>query len=318
MRGGELVLSLDFELLWGVRDHATRDSYGASILGGRAAIPNMLERFAQHDIRATWATVGGVFCATREELLHYLPPEELRPRYKCAALSSYQYLDEIGPDEAHDPHWFGASLVARIADCPGQEIATHTMSHFYCLEPGASPESFAADLDAASRVATARGLTLRSIVFPRNQYASAHLEIARSLGIGRYRGNPRAWAYRPAPGAGQTMPRRLLRLIDAHSGILGSHLYRPGDCNVPASHFLRPRAGRLAVFHPRHLSVIERAMTRAARSGAGLHLWWHPHNFGADTEANLAGLDRLLAHFVRLRDEYGMVSRNMADSGSHE
>jgi hypothetical protein len=86
---------------------------------------------------------------------------------------------------------------------------------------------------------------------------------------------------------------------------------------VPASHFLRPCAGRLALFHPRHLSVIKRAMTRAARSDAGFHLWWHPHNFGVDTAANLAGLDRLLAHFARLRDTLGMVSRSMADSGGH-
>jgi len=26
MSGGEFVLSLDFELLWGVRDHATKDT----------------------------------------------------------------------------------------------------------------------------------------------------------------------------------------------------------------------------------------------------------------------------------------------------
>jgi hypothetical protein len=132
--------------------------------------------------------------------MHHLPPEELRPRYENGALSTYHYLSEIGPDEAGDPHWFGASLVDRIAQCLGQEIATHTMSHFYCLEPGASLDSFAADLDAACRVAQARGLTPRSIVFPHNQYGSAHLDIGRSRGICRYRGNPQAWAYRPAPG----------------------------------------------------------------------------------------------------------------------
>lgn len=318
MSGGELVLSLDFELLWGVRDHATRESYGANILGGRSAIPPMLERFERHGIQATWATVGAVFCASREELLDALPPKELRPRYVNAGLSNDRYLDEIGTDEACDPHYFGASLVAQIDACPGQEIATHTMSHFYCLEAGASIESFAADLDAACRVAANRNIALRSIVFPRNQYAAPHLDVVRQRGIQCYRGNPSAWAYRPAAGAGQTPPRRLLRLVDAHTGLLGPHLYQPGSENVPASHFLRPCAGRLAAFHSRHLTVIERAMTRAAQTGAGFHLWWHPHNFGADTEANLAGLDRIISHFERLRDEYAMVSRTMAGSGGLE
>jgi hypothetical protein len=316
MKEGEFVLSLDFELLWGVRDHATRESYGKNILGGRAAIPLMLERFERHGIEATWATVGAVFCGSRDELFDALPPEELRPQYSNPALSNYSYLDEIGPDEFRDPYYFGASLVESIAACPGQEIATHTMSHFYCLEAGASNESFAADLDAACDLAASRGITMQSIVFPRNQFAASHLEIVRSKGFRRYRGTPETWAYRPTPGRDQTLARRLLRLVDAHTGLLGPHLYRPESDNVPASHFLRPCSGRMAVFHPRHLAVIERAMTKAAKEGSGFHLWWHPHNFGNDTPANLAGLDRIIAHFLRLRNEYGMVSRPMAKSGA--
>lgn len=315
---GEFVISLDFELLWGLRDHATRESYGSRILGGRDAIPQMLERFERDGIAATWATVGMLFCETREELLDSLPPADLRPRYRDATLSNYSYLEEVGPDEARDPYYFGAALIERIADCPGQEIATHTMTHFYCLEPGASVESFEADLDAACRVAARRGITLRSIVFPRNQYAAPHLDAIRKKGIRRYRGNPTSWAYRPEAGAGQTLSRRLLRLMDAHSGMLGPHLYPPGSGDVPASHFLRPCSGGLARVHPLHLQVIERAMTRAAKVGLGFHLWWHPHNFGMNTAENLAGLERIIAHFVRLRDAYGMVSRSMADSGGAE
>ena len=96
---------------------------------------------------------------------------------------------------------------------------------------------------------------------------------------------------------------------------MGPHLHEPGGANVPASHFLRPSAGRLAGLHPRHLGVIEAAMTRAARQGLAFHLWWHPHNFGLRTAENLSGLDRLLAHFHRLQGDYGMVSRGMLGSG---
>lgn len=315
---GEFILSLDFELLWGVRDHATRASYGANVLGARQAIPQMLDRFARQGIAVTWATVGFLFAASRDELMAALPPEELRPRYADPALSSYAYLSEIGRTESEDPMVFGASLIDRIATCPGQEIGTHTFSHFYCLEPGATPEALDADLAAARALAGARGIVLRSIVFPRNQYDDTALRIARKHGLTRYRGNPPGWAYRPGPGRDQHLARRALRLLDAHAGLLGPHLHAPGGDNVPASHFLRPCAGRLAALHPRHLSVIESAMTRAARQGLAFHLWWHPHNFGLRTEANLAALDRLLAHFHRLQGEYGMVSREMQTSGTHE
>lgn len=45
---GQFVISLDFELLWGVRDHADRDTYGKNILGARDALPKMLELFAKN------------------------------------------------------------------------------------------------------------------------------------------------------------------------------------------------------------------------------------------------------------------------------
>jgi len=316
---GTLVISLDFELLWGVRDHATRERYGANILGGRAAIPKMLELFAQHEIRATWATVGFLFAETRDELLASLPPVDLRPRYRDPRLSNYSYLGELGNDEGRDPYYFGASLLRLIRETPGQEIGTHTLSHFYALEPGATLSAFEADLQAARSLAKRRGIELRSIVFPRNQYAAEHLDICRRQGIGIFRGNSASWAYRAVSGAGQTLVRRGLRLVDAHTGVLGPHLHRvtPADdrrpADVPASQFLRPCSGRLAAFHPLHLAILKRAMTQAARQGKVFHLWWHPHNFGRDLEANLSGLLQLLRHVVRLRDSHGMQMSSMAE-----
>ena len=48
---GQLIISLDFELLWGVRDHADRASYGDNIIGAREAIPHILELFYSHGMR---------------------------------------------------------------------------------------------------------------------------------------------------------------------------------------------------------------------------------------------------------------------------
>lgn len=77
------MISLDFELLWGVRDHADRDSYGRNVLGAREAIPRILEMFEKHGISATWATVGFLFCESRDELMEILPPPRPAPRL-CA------------------------------------------------------------------------------------------------------------------------------------------------------------------------------------------------------------------------------------------
>ena len=312
----EFVISLDFELLWGVRDHADRSAYGGNVLGAREAIPKILDLFALNGIRASWATVGFLFCETRDELIASLPPEDLRPRYANSKLSNYSYLSEVGKNETEDPYYFAPSLIARIIETPGQEIATHTFSHFYALEHGASANAFSADLEAARAVAKRRGIVLRSIVFPRNQYSAEHMEICRAAGITAWRGNPHSWAYRATQGREQTIVRRGLRLIDAYSGVLGAHTYSPqiGDFrNVPASRFLRPNAGKLAPLHPAHVNTILRGMTHAARFGLGYHLWWHPHNFGINGADNMTALEQIISHFRRLNDENGMISRAMGD-----
>ena len=216
------VISLDFELMWGVRDHLTKEQYGRNVLGAREAIPRLLDCFAGRNLRATWATVGLLFCESKDEMLATRPSQPLR--YARAALNNYDYLGEVGPDERRDPYYFGASLIDRITAAPGQEIGTHTFSHFYCLEPGATDADFAADLAAAVKVAERRGVRLRSIVFPRNQYDDAKIELCRRFGLKVYRGNEIL----------ATVPRDLARAVtqigggQRHTDHLARHAGGPG------------------------------------------------------------------------------------------
>ena len=55
------MVSLDFELYWGVRDKTSLEAYKANLLGARHIIPRLLELFAHYGVRATWATVGFLF-----------------------------------------------------------------------------------------------------------------------------------------------------------------------------------------------------------------------------------------------------------------
>jgi len=314
---GTFVISLDLELMWGVRDKRTVASWGDAVRGERRAIPEILRRFSDAGVRATWAVVGMVFAADKDAIARHAPA--LKPSYADARLSPYGALEtEAGDDEAADPHHFGADFVRQIKATPGQEVATHTFSHFYCLEPGQTIEAFEADLQAAIAIAAEEGLALRSIVFPRNQMTAAHIAAARRLGIDCYRGNPETFAYRSRSGAENSKVVRATRLIDGVLPIDGPHGYRlepveEGPFNIPASRFLRPYTSRLPGYTDLHLRRVMGEMTHAARSGRMYHLWWHPYNFGRDTDRNLEGLDRLLSHFAGLRDEHGMESAAMGD-----
>lgn len=317
---GIFLISLDVELLWGVRDKRGVDSYGRQILGGRQAVGRMLELFQHHGIRATWAAVGLLFFADKEALLQGLP--DVRPAYLDPRISAYADLDAIGPDEAADPYHFGASLIDSIRACPGQELASHTFSHYYTLEPGQGADAFGADIRAAQAAAQARGVALKSLVFPRNQVNRACLPLLPLLGFQCFRGTENAFGRGKDGQRAITRFERAVRLLDSYLPLTGAHTYPLGAAgtkppyNLRASAFLRPYRPGAPLLERLRLLRIKRCMTRAAKKGEVFHLWWHPHNLGAHLEENLAGLRCLLEHYQKLAQRYGMRSLSMSEAAS--
>ena len=315
---GTFIISLDFELHWGIRDVKAVAQYRENLIGVRRAVPAMLATFADYDIHATWATVGFLFFSRRSELLRALPIE--RPQYDDARLSPYAEMGAVGENENEDPSHFARSLLEQIRSSPAQEIGTHTFSHYYCLEPTQSIGAFRADLGAAMAAAADFGVVLKSIVFPRNQYDEAHLRICDEIGLKAFRGNPQSWLYRPRIGAEETRWVRAARLADSYCNLWSHNCYSLAQVagvipmNLPASRFLRPYVAQVPMAQGLQERRVRGDLTYAARKGLVYHLWWHPHNFGAHLEKNIGMLRRILDHFQGLRERYDMQSQNMAES----
>src|SRR5215472_16117200 len=84
-RPGALVISLDFELHWGVRDSSPLDgNERARLLSARRMVPRMLDLFEEFSIHATWATVGLMFAHSRTEVEAFRPTR--RPKYRDSQL----------------------------------------------------------------------------------------------------------------------------------------------------------------------------------------------------------------------------------------
>lgn len=314
---GALVISLDFELHWGVRDHTPTDGpHRKVLLNTPNAIEAMLELFTEFEVAATWATVGFLFANSREEFEKYRP--EVLPEYDNDKLDPYQ--EPTGTDERDDPLHFASSLIEQIRNTPRQEIGTHTFSHFYCGEPGATPEAFRADLQAALRIASERSIELRSIVFPRNQAGSEYVKIAKELGIDVYRGNPTQWHWRVEDSQQGRQPlRRIARLLENWLPVSGDTTVswktvvgKDGVANVAASRFLRPYEPRFSALESFRLKRIAAGIRHAAKQGRIFHLWWHPHNFGAYLDENLLFLRKVLEVFAECRERHAMQSLSMA------
>jgi peptidoglycan/xylan/chitin deacetylase (PgdA/CDA1 family) len=321
---GLFVISLDFELAWGVRGDVA-PGYRANLLGVRQAVLALLDLFARHGIHATWATVGMLFFDRKDDLLRAFP-SLLRddPR---GARAPHAHLDAMGADERSDPLHLARSLVLRIRDTPHQEIATHTFSHYECLAPGDHAHLFAADLDAALAAAAGLDIPIHSIVFPQNQYAAAHLDLCARRGLRVFRGAAPGRLYQPRSRRDDRAWHRLGRLVDAYLPVVrlpGQPDERPsgpsrdasGLINVPASRFLRPHEPRLSGLAPLKLRRITGALTAAAERGGLYHLWWHPHNFGVHLAENMTLLESVLACYAALRDRHGMRSATMAEAAA--
>lgn len=318
MNRGTFVISLDFELYWGVRDSRNLDSYGSNIIGARKAILAMLDLFDRYNVKVTFATVGFLFCSGKKELLQFLP--DAFPAYNNQLLSPYHgYFDDLGKDETEDIYHFAPSLINMIRQRK-HEIATHTFSHYYCLEKGQTTDQFRDDLRTAKKIALKFGIDFKSIIFPRNQYSNDYLEICRSENIKSFRGNEEVWFYRTRSRSEESLGQRALRLVDSYINISGYHAHEPtavnGICNIPSSRFLRPYNRKLAWFEGLKLHRIKNQMSFAARQKKIFHLWWHPHNFGNNLEKNLCTLEEILLHYKKLHQSGEFISMTMDEVAS--
>ncbi len=318
---GILVISLDFELFWGVRDKRTLNEYGDSIVKVKQVIPRLLDVFDQYNIRATFATVGFLFAENKKHLIQNCP--NLKPNYVESKLSPYENnFEEVGENEHLDPYHFALSLIKMVNDDSKHEIGSHTFSHYYCLEDGQTVNDFKADIEAAINIAVPHGIQITSLVVPRNQYNKEYESVLKELKIKTFRGNERIWFHSYQSEKETTLLKRMFRTANCYLNISGHHCYALAELgkkdvpyDIPSSRFLRPFHSKYPILRKLQLNRIKDSMTYAAKNNLLYHLWWHPHNFGKDIEENFAILEDVLSHFSKLQSEYGMKSHSMGDVG---
>ena len=357
---GALCISLDFELHWGgfekwplqisrqlavpiaigsswqakvTRNLSQTEAAGFSgapigkgdyrnyFLNTRNAIPEMLQMFSLYQAHVTWATVGMLFHQSKTELLNNAPTQ--KPTYDEKQLSAYNFIENggIGENEEEDPFHFAPSLIKQIMLTPNQEIATHTFAHYYCNELGQNVEQFRDDLRAAQRVAKGYGVTLRSLVFPRNQFNDQYLKVCFEESITSVRSNPIDWFWNIESTQSESAWKRLNRGLDAYFPIGKKNTYSINSLQVregfpvciPASRLLRPYNPKEFFLNEFKIQRIKSEMTRAAKNNEVYHLWWHPHNFGTYPNQSIIGLKKILDHYKYCHQRWGMQSLNMAE-----
>ena len=109
-----LIVSLDFELFWGMQDVCSLNDYKHNLMGVWDAVPELLDIFQQNDVHATWATVGFMFADSLMTLKNYIPPKELLPTYDEIRRSAYRCIESENIDSQRKC-FFAPELISKIS-----------------------------------------------------------------------------------------------------------------------------------------------------------------------------------------------------------
>lgn len=281
------VVSIDTEMSWGLVHRPDVDyRYDRE----RDDLRRLLGLFDQYRVPATWAIVGHLMLDSCRPVDGVKHPEIVRPDYDW--FEGDWFDGDPCSDHGAAPTWYAPDLVAEIqAADTRHEIGSHGFSHLIVGDPGCSRDTFSSELRAAVAAAEAKGITLRSLIYPRNQLG--HQEVLDEHGIIAYRGR------RPSREAGNPW-QRLVDLAFGSERTTVHPIQEGSRWNLPATIMFdvasRPRTWRLWI------RQVERRLDQAVANRSLFHLWFHPDNLRDQTEAAFEALEHLCRAAAARRD----------------
>lgn len=313
---GIFIISLDYELFWGMHDAASIRTYGKNILGTYTVIPKLLALFERYQVHSTWAAVGMMHAENARQLKEYLPDQ--KPAYQNKICSSYRCLNVLASGRGTmDRYFFAPDMLEKICLAKGTELGSHTFSHYYCQEPGQTIEQFQKDIQSDRNITARAGSRIVSLVFPKNQSDSRYVKAAEKYGFAAFRGAEENWVQKIKC----RFLKRMFRFADAYVPLTHTNEYRTEYCgrilNLHGSRMFRPYNPKLFFLEGLKLRRIKKQMLSAARTGRIFHLWWHPHNIGIYQHQNLLQIEEICRYYQVLCSRYGMKSMNMKEAAGY-
>jgi len=190
------TLSADFELAWAWRfskgfDNPLRSALEKARLA-RQNVPRILELCDTYQVPITWATVGHLFlesCSSVDGRPH--PELERLPHFENGYWKFSEgdwFRDDPCGDYRRNPEWYCPDLLDQIqASSVKHEIGCHTFSHIDCRDGVCPPEVFASELKQCRALAEARGVDLKTFIYP--AHTVGNLDLLPCLGFTNYRTN---------------------------------------------------------------------------------------------------------------------------------
>ena len=272
-----LVVSLDFEMRWGVLDRVQdkKTAYSDNLLSVNGNVHWLLQLFEERGISATWATVGALGCRDWDEFERFKP--RLMPKYLNNKMDYDNKFNSVV-----DPlgqMYFGHELIKKILKTEGQELGMHTFGHIYGTEPDVTFDEFTSDIKANINIfRELYGVVPTALVYPRNQVIHEDALLKSRL-IETFRGNENPSWYSAESQRKKMLVNRARALIDS----LNPYVSYSNSMDTAQVHNLRSsamlRIHMNSILRKIHLCKLRSNISSLA-SNEYFHLWFHPHNIG--------------------------------------
>lgn len=311
---GRFLISLDLELLWGLAGWNQEQiaKYIPNVENSINVLTKILEILKEYNVKVTIGYVGAMRFSSKDDFLQFVSFK--KPVYDYEPYSSYNSIVPLIDTVYNKDLFFCPNVISSLEKNELVELASHTYSHFYCLEDGVTIENFKVDLASMKKLDP----KLKTIIFPRNQVNNEMLSLCKEYGFTHFRDKFDHNLYRTEKTQSRYNIKGALRLIDAYVDISGNQTFQSIDKKnglkaIPESAFLRPYSSSLSFMEKMKVEKIKRMMTKAANTNSSYHVWWHPHNFGQNMSENLHILDQICQHYTELHRHLGFQSKFISD-----
>ena len=250
MADGQLIISIDFELAWGVWDRITPADLRFAAEDERPICASLIELLDRYQIPATWAIVA-------------------------ALLDKATAAEQPGDKRC----WHAPDVIEQIVNAKTpHEIGSHGGRHRYFDRMTAAQAR--EDLDFAREQHRVHALPFDAFVFPRNSIG--HLNELRNAGLHTFRGPDFGW-FMTAGAAGRMVSRAANfadKLLPIPPAPVTARKNGDGLVDIPGSMLLLGRNGaRRFVLTTVTRAKLAMGLARACASKRIFHLWFHPSNF---------------------------------------
>ncbi|WP_025835231.1 polysaccharide deacetylase family protein [Bacteroides stercorirosoris] len=162
---GHFLISLDFELVWGLAgwDLSQIEHYKQNLFSAKDALYKIVCLLEKYNMKCTVGYVGAMNHVSQQEL--YNTNNILIPAYSNHLYASFGSLLPYMNRELDERLFLAHQEIEMLQKKANVEVASHTYSHYYCLEEGQTIDDFENDVRMAITNAKNKVLILFLLFF---------------------------------------------------------------------------------------------------------------------------------------------------------